>query len=177
MDEALGGFNRLLDYEVGDVTAAATFYMAEVYFDFSQALLESERPTDLSSADMHDYEMVLEEEAFPFEERAIDVHETNLELMSAGVYNRWIEKSLGRLAVLMPGRYAKFEASTGLIASIDTYAYRAPSARESGAGPGFEEIESSDAPESGAPATQPEGGSEEESAHEPQAAEEAVAAG
>jgi TolA-binding protein len=138
MDEALEGFTRLVDYEVGDVTAAATYYMAEVYFDFSQALLESERPGDLSPADLQDYEMVLEEEAFPFEERAIDVHEKNLELMSAGVYNRWIEKSLGRLAVLMPGRYAKFEASSGLIASIDTYAYRAPGPRTPEPGPGSE---------------------------------------
>jgi len=72
--------------------------------------------------------MVLEEEAFPFEERAIEVHEKNLELMAAGVYNAWIEKSLAKLAHLMPGRYAKFEASSGFIASIDSYAYEAPRA-------------------------------------------------
>ena len=107
--------------EIGEVTAAATFYMAEVYFDFSQALLESERPADLAAADRTDYEMALEEEAFPFEEKAIEVHEKNLELMASGIYNAWIERSLGRLANLVPGRYAKFEASSGLIASIDTY--------------------------------------------------------
>ena len=43
-----------------------------------------------------------------------------------GVYNRWIEKSLAQLGELMPGRYAKFEKSSGLIASVDRYAYRAP---------------------------------------------------
>lgn len=131
MDAALKAFGNLLDYEVGEVTAASTFYMAEVYFDFSKALLESERPTDLGKGEMQDYELALEEEAFPFEERAIKVHEKNLELMSAGVYNDWIEKSLAKLAVLMPGRYAKFEESSGLIASVDTYAYRAPNAHES----------------------------------------------
>ena len=78
---------------------------------------------------MQDYELVLEEEAFPFEERALDVHQKNLELMTTGVYNPWIERSLAKLALLMPGRYAKFEASTGPISSIDRYAYRAPSAR------------------------------------------------
>ena len=75
----------------------------------------------------------LEEEAFPFEEKAIEVHRKNLELLASGVYNPWIEKSLGRLADLMPGRYAKFEASSGLIASIDSYAYQAPKARCSAA--------------------------------------------
>ena len=128
MDEALAGFGALVDYEVGEVTAAATYYMAEVYFDFSRALIESERPGDLAPAELADYELVLEEEAFPFEERAIEVHEKNLELMSAGVYNPWIEKSLDRLAALMPGRYAKFEEGSGWIRSIDTYAYRSPNA-------------------------------------------------
>jgi tetratricopeptide (TPR) repeat protein len=150
MDAALDAFGRLVDYEVGEVTAAATFYMAEVYFDFSQALIESERPSGLDPAELQDYEMVLEEEAFPFEERAIGVHEKNLELMAAGVYNRWIERSLDKLAELMPGRYAKFEASTGFIDSIDRYAYRAPNARGSGAG----EPETIEAADLGVPASQ-----------------------
>ncbi|MBW1686701.1 MAG: tetratricopeptide repeat protein, partial [Deltaproteobacteria bacterium] len=151
MDAALEAFGRLVDYEVGEVTAAATFYMAEVYSDFSRALIESERPANLDTASMQDYEMVLEEEAFPFEERAIEVHEKNLELMAAGIYNPWIERSLAKLSELMPGRYAKFEASSGLIASIDSYVYRAPNARDAGAG----------ATESSEPASQPDSGSEE----------------
>jgi tetratricopeptide (TPR) repeat protein len=126
MEVALSAFGHLVDYEVGEVTAAATFYMAETYRDFSEALLESERPADLTEVDLLDYELVLEEEAFPFEEKAIEVHEKNLELMNAGVYNRWIEKSLAQLGELMPGRYAKFEESSGLIASVDRYAYQAP---------------------------------------------------
>jgi tetratricopeptide (TPR) repeat protein len=134
MDEALEAFDRLVDYEVAEVTAAATFYMAEVYSDFSQALIASERPTGLDSAEMLEYETVLEEEAFPFEERAIEVHKKNLELMAAGLYNPWIERSLGRLADLVPGRYAKFETSSGLIASIDSYAYQSPDAPTTAAG-------------------------------------------
>jgi tetratricopeptide (TPR) repeat protein len=127
MSEALSAFGQLVDYEVGDVTAAATFYMAEIYRDFGQSLLASERPTNLSEAEMSDYELALEEEAFPFEEKAIEVHRKNLELMGVGVYNRWIEKSLAKLGDLMPGRYAKFEESIGLATSIDQYAYVAPS--------------------------------------------------
>ena len=73
-----------------------------------------------------EYQSTLEGEAFPFEEKAIAVHEKNLELLGSGVYNPWIDKSLARLAELSPGRYAKFEASSGWIASIDSYAYRAP---------------------------------------------------
>ena len=126
MDATLEAFDSLVAYEVGEVTAAATFYIAEVYYGFSQALLESERPADLGPDELMDYEMVIEEEAFPFEERAIEVHEKNLELLTAGVFNDWVERSLGKLAELMPGRYAKFELSSGFLASLHAYSYRSP---------------------------------------------------
>ncbi len=128
MDAALEALSALVDYKVGEVTAAATYYMAEVYGDFSHALLESERPTDLAAGELADYEGVLEEEAYPFEEKSIRVHEKNLELMASGVFNPWIEKSLDRLAVLMPGRYAKPEESSGPLAALDTFTYRVPGA-------------------------------------------------
>ena len=130
MDVAMAAFEGLVDYEVAEVTAAATFYLAEIYFEFSVALLESERPDGLSEAEKVDYEMVIEEEAYPFEERAISVHEENFELLSVGVYNPWVQKSLDKLSVLMPGRYAKAEISGGFVGSIDRYAYRMPIAPE-----------------------------------------------
>ena len=126
MDVAMDSLEALVDYEVAEVTAAATYYMAETYFEFSVALMESERPTGLSEAEMIDYELVIEEEAYPFEERAIDVHEENFELLAGGIYNDWVQKSLDKLGLLMPGRYAKNEISGGYVGSIDSYAYRMP---------------------------------------------------
>ena len=105
--------------------------MAEIYSSFSRSLLDSERPTDLSAAELAEYEDVLEEEAFPFEERAIEVHEANVDVMiAAGVYNRWVEQSFARLAPLVPGRYAKEEQSIGLLGAIETFTYRRPGAVE-----------------------------------------------
>jgi hypothetical protein len=126
MRAVLDALGALPDYEDAEVTAAATYYMAEVYGDFSRALAESERPADLGPAERQAYEDALEEEAFPFEEKAIAVHEKNLELLATGIYNAWIEKSLARLAERVPGRYARFEASSGFLASIDSYAYQPP---------------------------------------------------
>ncbi len=126
MNTTLDALGALVDYEVAEVTSAATFYMAEVYADFSRALLESERPGGLSAAELAEYDATLEGEAFPFEDKAIAVHEKNLELLGSGVYNPWIDKSLARLAALSPGRYAKSETSSGPVAAIDSYAYRAP---------------------------------------------------
>jgi len=128
MDELLASLGRLVDYQVGEVTAAATFYMAETYFGFNRSLLDSERPADLSAADLEEYELALEDEAFPFEEKTIEVHAKNIELIGSGVYNAWIERSLAKLAVLMPARYAREELSSDFLWSIDQYAYRVPAA-------------------------------------------------
>ncbi|MET0535624.1 MAG: tetratricopeptide repeat protein [Steroidobacter sp.] len=135
MTAATNAFAQLVDYQIGEVTAAATFYLGEVYSGFSRALRESERPANLAGSKLRDYEDALDEEAFPFEEKAIKVHEKNLELMTASkLYNPWIEQSLARLAVLMPGRYAKTEISSVFLASIDRYAYRSPSAPDTSPG-------------------------------------------
>jgi len=126
MNTAIQAFNGLVGYEVGDVTAAATYYIAEIYANYSRSLVESERPADLKPAAQQKYADQLEEEAFPFEEKAIQFHEKNLELIAGGTYNTWTERSLARLAALKPGRYAKSEISSGFLGSLDRYVYRQP---------------------------------------------------
>jgi cellulose synthase operon protein C len=123
MKTATQSFNKLVDYELGEFTAAATFYLAEIYGHFSKALMTSERPEGLSPSELEQYELGLEEQAYPFEEKAIDVHESNLKLISRGVYNVWIEKSLKKLAELVPVRYAKPEETSGIVSSLETYVF------------------------------------------------------
>jgi tetratricopeptide (TPR) repeat protein len=132
LDDAIAALGRLVEYEIADVTAAATFYMAETYSDFSRALAESERPTDLQPDELEEYELALEEEAFPFEEKAIDLHEKNLELSRAGVSNAWTEKSLARLATMVPRRYARSELSSGVLGVIDAEGRRPPASKGDG---------------------------------------------
>jgi TolA-binding protein len=151
MDSSMVAFEDLISYEVAEVTAAATFYIAEIYFGFSESLINSERPPGLSEAEMVDYEMVIEEEAYPFEERAIDVHEENFELLAGGIFNPWVQKSLDKLAGLMPGRYAKNEISGGYLGSIDSYAYRMPIAPPLG----IDEQHDAELPQSGKKANAP----------------------
>ena len=129
MAEAIKGFNTLVPYEVGDVTAAATFYMAEVYANFSHSLNQSQRPGNLKGNELQDYNDQLDEMAFPFEEKAIGLHEKNLELLGAGVQSPWIEKSLARLAQLVPARYARPEASTGFLGPAERFEYVQPATK------------------------------------------------
>ncbi len=123
MKTATEEFGRLVDYEIGEVTAAATFYLAEIYSHFSIALMTSERPEGLSPLEMEQYDLIIEEEAYPFEEKAIDVHESNLKLISLGVYNEWIDKSLQMLAQSVPARYDKPEEASGIMSSLGTFVF------------------------------------------------------
>ena len=118
MRSAIDTYSKLVEYQVGEVTAAATFYIAEIYYEFSVALMESERPTNLNDEELEQYELVIEEQAYPFEEKAIGVHEKNMELLDVGIYNEWIDKSIAKLAVLLPSRYAKTEQGSNIITLI-----------------------------------------------------------
>ncbi len=129
MDTTIAAMGRLVNYGIDEVTAAATYYMAETYSNFSRSLLESERPDDLKPEDLEEFKNKLDEAAFPFEEKAISVHEKNMELLHAGAFNSWTEKSLNRLTELMPGRYAKHETSSGFLDAIDNHAQGSPAAQ------------------------------------------------
>ncbi len=173
MKQSIKAFNQLVDYELGEITAAATYYLAEIYTHFNKALMNSERPVlgfdyhqvkpgetlsgiakqyeadidriagennlnksgfivagktlkiprGLNPLELEQYELALEEQAYPFEEKGIEVHESNLKLIGQGVYNEWIDKSLQKLAVFMPARYAKAEAHSEIVASLESYLY------------------------------------------------------
>jgi tetratricopeptide (TPR) repeat protein len=80
----------------------------------------------LKPEDLEEFKNKLDEAAFPFEEKTINVHEKNMELLHAGVFNSWTEKSLSRLTELMPGRYAKHETSRGFLGAIASHVEGAP---------------------------------------------------
>jgi hypothetical protein len=73
--------------------------------------------------ELEQYELAIEEQAYPFEEKAITVHESNIKLIYRGVYNVWIEKSLEKLAEFVPARYDKPEETSGIVGSLETYIY------------------------------------------------------
>jgi len=109
MDNALQLYEKSASYDIAEVTTAVTFRTADIYMLLSTALMESERPPGLSGETLEQYDILLEEQAYPFEEQAIALHETNISRMKTGLYDNWIEKSMLELAVLVPAQYAKLE--------------------------------------------------------------------
>lgn len=118
MEVALAAYRKAAEYGVAEVTTAATYQLAELYHGLSRDLVDSERPADLSDLELAQYEILLEEQAFPFEEDAIELHEVNAARTAEGVYDEWVAQSLSELASLMPSRYAKHEKGEQLVQQI-----------------------------------------------------------
>ena len=118
MQKVLDAYSDVADYQVAEMTAATTYKIAGVYYEFSQDLLESERPKKLNEEELMQYDLLLEEQAYPFEEKAIAVHEKNVEFLTVGIFNKWIMKSLLELALLVPVQYAKDEQEESFFVSI-----------------------------------------------------------
>jgi TolA-binding protein len=118
MEDVLKVYGDAAAYGVAEVTTAATFRLGEVYQQFSKDLMASERPTGLDELAMEQYDLLLEEQTFPFEEKAIELFETNAARASSGVWDEWVEKSYAELATLMPARYAKLELSENVVTAL-----------------------------------------------------------
>ena len=114
MQNAIKAYENAMNYKVAEVTTAATYQIGEIYHDFARALMKSQRPKRLSAEELEQYELLLEEQAYPFEEKAIDIHVANVKRTQDGVYDEWVKKSLQVLGKLQPVRYAKNE-------KIDSY--------------------------------------------------------
>ena len=114
LEAALAAYARATDYLVAPVATAADFAMADLYRDFGRALLDSERPHNLSTEELEQYDLLLEEQAFPFEEKAIAIHERNTRRAAEGSYDEWVRRSYAALAELKPGRYARVERDAGV---------------------------------------------------------------
>ncbi|HEY1314081.1 MAG TPA: tetratricopeptide repeat protein [Steroidobacteraceae bacterium] len=118
MEAALKAYEGAADYQVADVTTAATFESAELYRQLGKDLMSSERPKNLKKDELEQYNVLLEEQAFPFEEKSIKLHEVNAARAKDGTYDEWVQKSFAALAQLNPGRYGKVEVGEQLVESI-----------------------------------------------------------
>jgi hypothetical protein len=118
MEDVLKAYAVAAEYGVADIATAATYRTAELYHDFGRALLASQRPKGLSKDELEQYDVMLEEQAFPFEEKAIELHEVNARRSAQGIYDQWVRKSFAALGELRPARYAKSERSEVAIDAI-----------------------------------------------------------
>lgn len=112
LETALAAYGKAADYRIAEVTTAASYQIAELYRDFGRSLLHAPIPKATPAEERETLEILLEEQAFPFEEKAIQIHETNISRFEQGLFDDWVSKSLTALMELVPGKYAKREQGT-----------------------------------------------------------------
>jgi tetratricopeptide (TPR) repeat protein len=118
LKETVAAFEQSASYGVDEFATGSTFEIADTYAALAHALLDSTRPSGLTDLEREQYDVLLEEQATPFEEQAIAIHEINAQRISAGVYDEWTVKSLAALRELVPARYDRTEVEIGFIESI-----------------------------------------------------------
>jgi len=105
LEKATQRFAEAIRLDAQTVQSEALFRRAELYRMLAADLMASEVPDELNDLERAQYQMLLEEEAYPFEEKAIRLHARNHELLAEGEYTEWVGRSLEVLAELFPGRY------------------------------------------------------------------------
>jgi outer membrane protein assembly factor BamD (BamD/ComL family) len=108
-DRSITLYQALMEYQLQDFTTLANFRIGAMYGELSRALMDSQRPKNLDALALEQYEILLEEQAYPFEEQAIDVHLGNVRLASEEIYTDWVRESYSALAELLPARFNKKE--------------------------------------------------------------------
>ncbi|HVN44724.1 MAG TPA: tetratricopeptide repeat protein [Steroidobacteraceae bacterium] len=119
LETAMDGYKKAAEYQVAEVTTAATYEMAELYRTLAKDVMSSERPKNLKGEELEEYNSLLEEQVFPFEEQAIKAHELNAARAKDGVYDEWVRKSFQALAELKPARYGKTEMTHDVVTSLE----------------------------------------------------------
>jgi tetratricopeptide (TPR) repeat protein len=118
MERALAGYQSAVGYAVAEVTTAATYEMGELYRRLAADLMASERPGNLDADALEQYDILLEEQAFPFEEKAVEVHEANARRAADGLYDEWVRKSYSVLAEVEPARFGKLAEAEPFVAEL-----------------------------------------------------------
>ena len=118
MGSVLKLYGQALDYNVAEVTTQATYGMAEVYRKMAQDMTDSERPKKLDADTLEQYNVMLEEQTIPWEDKSIAMHQTNVQHARDGVYDEWVKKSYEALAKLNPARYSKSEVSEDYVTHL-----------------------------------------------------------
>ncbi len=109
MENVLQAYASASESGIAEVVTEATFKTAALYQDFGRALLAAPRPKGLKKAEAEQYVVMLEEQAFPFEEKAAELHELNARRTTQGLWDDNIRDSLHALAQLRPARWGRTE--------------------------------------------------------------------
>ncbi|WP_444994259.1 tetratricopeptide repeat protein [Aliikangiella sp. IMCC44359] len=109
MKKALAAYNAIAKYEVAKFTTASTHKVARIYQILSDDLMASQKPKGLNEDELEEYGYLLEDQALPFEDKAINYYEVNAQRTTNNIYDESVKASIDALRKLKPVQYDKRE--------------------------------------------------------------------
>ena len=121
MDQTVALYVHSAESQFFKVVTGSAHRLGEVFEHFRDALLKSEPPKELTQEQQEEYFFQLEEQAYPFEEKAVEAYETNIHRIrnAKEYYGEWVKKSYERLAELRPALYRRPERAERIISELD----------------------------------------------------------
>ena len=119
MKRAVQSYNRLLQFNNPESASVAQAGIGDLYAELATALMESPAPPGLNELEKEEYLLILEEQALPLEDRALEAHQKNISALHLRrQWNEGIEQSIKSMAKLMPARFDKSEQIEGSISHV-----------------------------------------------------------
>lgn len=115
LKQAISAYQQLERFNSEKASQVAHAGIGDLFAGLSQALLKAPVPAGLSEIEQEEYMIIIEEQAFPFEEKAVESHQKNIEMLHQGEWSDAIVKSLESLSKLLPARFDKQERFEGAI--------------------------------------------------------------
>lgn len=109
LEKASGYYQNAAEYGILEFVTMSSFKIAGLYQTFAKDLRAAPAPGGLSAEELGVYAEIIEEQARPFEQLAMELHQANIERAWDGEYNEWIQQSFGQMKVLSPARFDKTE--------------------------------------------------------------------
>jgi len=107
LKELIAKFETLSKYQVAEIQSASTFHIGRIYKNLAQDLMQSERPKGLSPLELEQYDILLEEEAYPFEEQAFEIFGINTAKVPEGYFDDWVSKTYEVLSEMNPTEFQR----------------------------------------------------------------------
>jgi len=108
LNNLLKDYSSIAKLGISELLPEIFFSMGIALENFRDSILQSEKPAGLTKEEMEEYNFLLEEKAYPYDEQAVKVYESCMQISREyKIYNEWMQKNLDRLEALRPALYKR----------------------------------------------------------------------
>jgi len=108
LDILLKEYSNIAKQRIAAFLPEIFFQMGRAIEDYRDSIIHSERPEELSKEELEEYNFLLEEKAYPYDDQAVKTYNRSIEAAIKNmIFNEWMDKSLKRLVDLRPALYKR----------------------------------------------------------------------